>query len=106
MKTGNLEKIDVVDEDCFVSPVVLTVKSDKTVKIALESLNINNDICITMRAHIPNTEELINQISVAFTRDRTVHLFISKVNLDYAYGQMKLSEETSQQCVFAITGGN
>ena len=30
---------------------------------------------------------------------------MSKIDLDYAYGQMKLSKETSRQCVFAITGG-
>ena len=29
---------------------------------------------------------------------------MSKIDLDYAYGQMKLSEETSRQCVFAIIG--
>ena len=31
---GHLEKIKDIDEDCFVSPVVITVKSDKSVKIA------------------------------------------------------------------------
>ena len=31
---------------------------------------------------------------------------ISKIDLDYAYDQIKSSEETSRQCVFAITGGN
>ena len=46
---------------------------------------------------MPNKEGQLNQISVEITRDRT---------LDYAYGQMKLSEETSRQCVFAITGAN
>ena len=51
-------------------------------------------------------EELLNQISVEITRDRTVQLFMSKIDLDNAYGQMKLSEETSRQCVFALTGGN
>ena len=50
-------------------------------------------------------EELLNQISVGITRDRTMQLFISKLDLDYAYGQKKLSEETSRQCVFALTGG-
>ena len=30
---------------------------------------------------------------------------ISKIDLDYAYGQMKLSKETSRQCVLAIIGG-
>ena len=51
-------------------------------------------------------EELLNQISVEITRDRTKEMMISKIDLDYAYGQMKLSKETSRQFVFAITGGN
>ena len=55
---------------------------------------------------MPNVEELLNQISVEITRDRRAQLFISKIDLDYAYGQMKLSEKTSRQCVFALTGGN
>ena len=53
-----------------------------------------------------NMEESLKEVSVEITRDRTVQLFISKVDLDYAYRQMKLSEETSRQCVFALTGGN
>ena len=53
---------------------------------------------------MPNLEELLNQISVEITHDRTVQLFISIIDLDYAYGQMKLSEETSRQCVFALNG--
>ena len=55
---------------------------------------------------MPNMEELLNQISVEITCDRTAQLFLSKVDLDYAYGQMKLSDETSRQCVFALTGKN
>ena len=55
---------------------------------------------------MPNMEELLNQISVEITRDRKLQLFMSKIDLDYAYGQMKLSEGTSRKCVFALTGGN
>ena len=105
IRTGHLETINDRDEDCFVSPVVITIKSDKSVKIALDSRKLNVS-CIKMRPHMPNMEELLNQISVEITRDLTVKLILSKINLDYAYGQMKLSEETSRQCVFAITGGN
>ena len=104
IKSGHLEKINDVDEDCFVSPVVITVKSDKSVKIALDSRKLY-DSCIKMRPHMPNMEQILNQISVEITRDRTVKLFISKIDLDYAYGQMRLSEETSRHCVFALTGG-
>ena len=53
-----------------------------------------------------NMKELLNQISVKITKDRTQELMISKIDLDYAYSQMKLSHETSGQCVIAITGGN
>ena len=98
-------KVKHIDEDCFVSPVVITVKNDKLVKLALDSRKVN-DICKKTRPHMPNMEELLNQISVEITRDRTKELRISKIDLDYAYGQMKLSKETSRQCVFAITGGN
>ena len=55
---------------------------------------------------MPNMEEFLNQISVEITRDRTVQLFISKIDVNYAYGQMKLSDETRRQCVFALTGRN
>ena len=99
-----MEKVKHVDEDCFVSPVVNTVKTDKSVKTALDSRKLK-DSCIKIRPRMPNMEELLNQISVKITRDRTKELRISKIDLDYAYGQMKLSKETSRQCVFAITGG-
>ena len=66
-----------VDEDCFVSPVVITVKKDKTVKMALDSRKLN-DSCIKMRLHMPNMEELINQISNKITSDRKKPLWISK----------------------------
>ena len=85
IKSRDLEKVKDVDEDCFVSPVVLTVKNNKSVKIALDSRKLN-DSCIKMRSHMPNMEELLNQISVELTRDRTLHLFISKIDLDYANG--------------------
>ena len=51
-------------------------------------------------------EELLNQISVEITRDRIAQLFISRIDLDHAYGQMNLSDQTSRQGVFAVTGGN
>ena len=102
IRTGHLEKINDVDE---VSPVLITVKCNNSVKTALDSWKLN-DSCIKVKPHMTNMEELLNQISVEITRDRPVHLFISKIDLSYAYGQMKVSEETCLQCVFALTEGN
>ena len=50
-------------------------------------------------------EELLSQVSVEISRDRMLQLLISKIDLDHAFGQIKFSDETSRQCVFAITGG-
>ena len=74
-KTGHLEKVKHVDEDCFLSPVVFTVKNDKSVKIAIDSRKLN-DSCIKIRPHMPKMEELLNQISVEITRNRTKELNI------------------------------
>ena len=49
-------------------------------------------------------DELINQISAELSKNDTDSLWISMVDLDYAYGQMKLSSETSKHCKFAIEG--
>ena len=89
-KSGHLQRLETIEEDCFVSPVVITVKKDKTVKIALDARKLN-DSCITERPHMPNMDERLNQISSE----------LSKNKLD---GQMKLSPETSKHCNFAITG--
>ena len=101
-ESGHLQKVKHVDEDCFVSPVVITVKSDETVKMAFDSRQLN-DSCTKFGPYMPNMKELLNHISVEKTKDRTKELKISKIYLDYAYGQMMLSEETSRQCVFTIT---
>ena len=74
-----------VDGACSVSQVVFTVKSDKLVKIALEARKLN-DSCVKIRPHMLIVEELLNQISVEISCDRTMQLFIAKIDLDYAYG--------------------
>ena len=61
-------KIIDVDEDCFISPDVITVKNDKSVKIALDSRKLN-DSYIKRGPHMPNTKDFSNQISVDITKD-------------------------------------
>ena len=45
IRAGHLEKISLVDENCFLSPVMVTVKNDKSVKIALD-FRKQNDSCM------------------------------------------------------------
>ena len=88
IESGHLERLETIEEDSFVSPVVITVKKDKSVKIALDARKLN-DSCIKKRPHMPNMDELLNQISAELSKNDTEPIWISVRDLDYAYSQMK-----------------
>ena len=105
INTGHLRKATKIDENCFVSPAVITVKKDKSIKIALDSRKLN-EITVKKKAQMPNMEELISRISRKIADGNKDEIWISKLDLDYAYGQVKLSEKAKNLCIFTVTGGN
>ena len=52
IEKGQLEKADKTTENCFISPAVITIKKDKSVKIAVDSRKLI-EACIKRRAAIP-----------------------------------------------------
>ena len=104
-KLGHIEKAENIDENCFVSPAVITIKKDKSGKIALDSRKLN-EITIKRKAQMPNMEELISRISRKIADGPADEIWISKFDLDYAYGQPRLSKKAMDLCIFAVTGGN
>ena len=104
-KIGHIERVTNIDENCFVSPSVITIKKDKTVKIALDSRKLK-EITVKRKAQMPNMEELISRKSRTIADGETYLICISKLDPDYAYGQMQLSKHAKDLCIFAITGGN
>ena len=103
IEKGHLEEADKTTENWFVSPAVITIKKDKSVKIAFDSRKLNES-CIKRKATMPNMEELFSQISAKITQSDG-EIWMSKIDLDYAYGQAKLSAEASRHCVFSIIYG-
>ena len=53
---------------------------------------------------MPNMEALLNQISTELSRNNHDPIWISVIDIDNAYGEMKLAPETSKHCNFAVTG--
>ena len=90
IRKGHLEKADKTTEKCFISPAVITIKKDKSVKTALDSRK-QNEACIKRKAAMPNMEELISKIFAKTTRSEA-EIWMSKIDIDYAYGQAKLSD--------------
>ena len=62
IKQGHIEKANNIDENCLVSPVVITVKKDKSIKIALDSRKLN-ETSVKRKVQMPNMEELISRMS-------------------------------------------
>ena len=77
IKTGHLEKADKTTENCFISPAVVTIKKDKSVKIALDSRKLN-EACVKRKAAMPNMEEIISKISTEITKNNG-EIWMSKI---------------------------
>ena len=68
IENGYLKTVAEITEDCFVSPAVITVKIDKSIKIALDSRKLN-EVTIKRKAQRPNMEELISRSSRKITKE-------------------------------------
>ena len=55
---------------------------------------------------MPNKEELFSRISRQIADGPAIEIWTSKLDLDYAYGQLILSKEARNLCIFAVTGGD
>ena len=51
-------------------------------------------------------EELFSRISRQIADVPADQIWTSKLDLDYAYGQLILSKEARNLCIFAVTGGD
>ena len=79
------------------SPALITVKTDKSIKVARDSRKIN-EATIKKKAQMPNMEELIFRISRKISEEQEGEICITKLDFDYAYGEIKLNENTKNLC--------
>ena len=57
------------------------------------------------KAQMPIMEELISRILRKISEGKDGEIWITKLDFDYAYGQLKLGEATRNLCIFTVTGG-
>ncbi len=65
IEEGHVERLDNCTENQFISPVVITVKRDGSLKLALDSKELNKAVCEN-KYHVPNIEDLIDRIAQIF----------------------------------------
>ena len=76
---------------------------NKYVKTALDSKKLN-EITVKRKTQMPNMEELISLISRKISDRSDGDFLATKLDFDYAYGQIKLDKNKKNLCIFTVTG--
>ena len=99
--------LDKCSDEYFISPIVITVKHDKSIKIALDAKKLN-DAIHKNKYQMQSIDHLMDTIAckISELKQKTGTLYFSKVDLKYAYSQVPLHEDTQKHCNFNILGGN
>ena len=103
LREGHIVKVDEIKEDVFIQPTVITVKKDRSVKIALDARELNKNV-IKDKYPMPNLDNLMDMIAEQAGGGEGTTYFTT-LDMKYAYGQVELSPETSRHCNFQILGG-
>ena len=102
---GHITKLEKCSDELYISPIVITVEKDKSIKLAMYSKTINKAIHKN-KYQMHNIDRLMDNIAQTITQssDEEKVLF-STIDLRYAYSQLPLDEDTAKQCNFNIIGG-
>ena len=102
---GHIEKLSSCSDEHFISPIVVTVKKDQSIKLALDSKVLNKAIREN-KYQMPNIEMLIDTISQHLTDTQNgQQAYFTTLDLNYAYSQLKLHQDTAKHCYFNIICG-
>ena len=98
----HITKLEKCSDKFFISLIVITVKKDKSIRLAVESKTINKTIH-TNKYQLHNIDSLMDSIAqtTAQSSDEGEVLF-STIDLRYAYSQLPLDEDTAKQYNFNI----
>ena len=102
----HFEKLQECSDKNFISPIVITVMTDKSVKLALDSKVLNKASHKNMY-QMPNIDSLIDSISQHINdSNHGDNVNFSTIDLKYAYSQLNLHPNTARHCNFNIICGD
>ena len=101
---GHIKKLEKCDDYCFISPIVITRKTNGSNKLALDSKLLNDQI-FKNKYQLPNILELIDNVALQISEKSIGQVWFSNLDLKNAYSQLKLCDQTSKQFNFIIVGG-
>ena len=99
-------RLDKCSDEHFISPVVITVKHDTSVKIALDSKKLN-DAIHKNKYQMQSIDHLIGEVAnyISERKQNPGLFYFNKIDLKYAYSQIPLDPNTQKHCNFSLLGG-
>ena len=94
-------KLDKCSDKQFISPIVITVEKDQTVKLALDSKKINKYIHKN-KYQMSNIDLLLDNIAKVEKSDKSNETLFNTLDFRYAYSQIPLDKTTREQCNFRL----
>ena len=83
LREDHIQRLDKATSDCFSAPIVVTVKKDDSIKLALDAKTINRQL-YKNKYQKPNMEELPERVSQIVTAQAAGTLFFTLLDLRYA----------------------
>ena len=105
LNEGHIEKLTNCLGLFFISPIVITVKKDQSIKIALDSKILNKAIDKN-KYQMPNIDALIQTISQTLSTAPQETAYFTTLDLQYACSQLNLHSDTAHFCNFNLVRGD
>ena len=105
LNEGHIEKLTNCSDQLFISPIVITVKKDQSIKIALDSKILSKAIHKN-KYQMPYIDSLIQMISQTLSTAPQETAYFTTLDLQYAYSQLNLQSDTARHCNFNIVSGD
>ena len=94
LKEGQIRRVEKLTSEVFIQHVVVTLKKNKSGKIALDVRSLNNAIP-KGKSQMPNLDNLMEQVAEIINGEIEEVQFTS-LDMMYAYGQTELHPETAR----------
>ena len=104
IQEGHVVKLNNCTKEHFKSPIVIKAKKDGSVKLAMDAKPMNDQIHKN-QYQMPNLLELLDSAVQIIKSDKVGDVWLTSLDLKYAFSQILLSDEVSRQCNFNIVCG-
>ena len=104
LNEGHIEILTNCSDQFFLSPIVITIKKDQSIKIALDS-KIMNKAIHKNKYQMPNIDSLIQTISQILSTATQETAYFATLDLQYAYSQLNLHSDAARHCNFILVSG-